>query len=115
MKKIITTTGKEIEIIRASRGGRFPILHIYTNSISVGDAWTIFNDREETKVLREVDDEFPEEIKVYEDYTELTSVQKALMEEVENAIMIRLEKPNVLLIKPELPPLTEIDKESNNN
>ena len=101
MKQIETATGKLVEIIRASRGGRFPILHIYTNSISVGEAWDLFNNKEETIVLREIDTEHPEEVKIYSDFTELTSVQKAMTEQEENAIMIRLEKPNVLLVKPE--------------
>lgn len=112
MRTIETSSGKKIEIIRIGQGGRFPILHIYTNSISAGEAWDVFNDPEETKHMIASDTEHPGEDKILDDYTELTSVQKAYAEAAENAIMIRLEKPNVLLVRPEEPKEPEVENSS---
>lgn len=75
MLTVKTATGREIECDAFIAATQYPVLNIHTHSIDGSDAWVIFNNPEETKVLRKMED--GEEVAVYRNYTVLQSIQRS--------------------------------------
>lgn len=75
MTVIITATGKEIECDAVIAATMYPVLHIHTHSITGAEAWEIFSNPEETKVLKKYED--GKGAGVYKGYTTLQSVQRS--------------------------------------
>lgn len=88
---IITNKDKKIECDLVVRGNQYAVLHIYTHSITPIEAYQIFGDPEETKVLKTI--EFDGSEKVYHGFTDIYSVQKARLITGDGEILIWLQQP----------------------
>lgn len=97
--KLITATGREIEIHRVIKGGLLDYLHIYINTLTPVEIYDIFNDNpEETKTLTVVEVHDGEEIEhVFRDYTELYGIQKPFLSSPEGTWMVWMQHPSEVI------------------
>lgn len=97
--KLITATGREIEISRIIKGGLMDYLHIYINTLTPPEIYDIFNDNpEETNILTAIEIKEEEQIShVYRDYTYLYSVQKPFLTSPEGTWMVWLQRPEEVI------------------
>lgn len=100
--------GRELTVLHVGRGLQYAILHIYTNELTPAEAFEIFDNRPEaTKELTYTEtvsttttgeDGKPttreeQRTTVFNRFTEMTAVNKSRYGGVENAIMIRMQRP----------------------
>ena len=86
---LTTALGVEIECDTVVEGAQYPYVHIHTSALTRIEADTIFEDPEQTRVLRAVFDDGSE--KTLRGYTVLYSVQ--LSPFVQGDLMIWLQRP----------------------
>jgi len=93
--KVITATGREIEVYRVIKGGIMDYLHIYINSLTPAEIYSIFDSNPaETSILNIVESRDGQSIlHTYRGYTELYAVQKPILSCPEGTRMVWLQKP----------------------
>lgn len=92
MQIVTTNTGRTIKCDLVVRGSQFAVLHIYTHTITPVEAYQIFGEPEETKVLRVSEEGFDD--RVYTGFTEVYSVQKGGLISGPGEILIWLQRPD---------------------
>lgn len=97
--KLITATGREVEVSRVIKGGLMDYLHIYVNAMTPPEIYSVFNDNaEETKTITVIEMREDEEVAhVYKDYTYLYSVQKPFLPSPEGTWMVWMQRPEEVI------------------
>lgn len=90
MLTVKTNTNKMISADLVLYSKQYNIIHIYTKYISPVEAYQIFGDENETKVLRVLEE--GKKTKVYRNFTDIYSVQKSSWYPDEHEILIWLQK-----------------------
>ena len=94
--KLITATGREINVYNVVKGGMIDYLHIYNTELSISQIYEIFSDPNETVALTIVYEVDGQEVrKTYRMYTELYSVQKPFLDCPPGTNMIWLQRPEI--------------------
>lgn len=98
--KLVMSTGREIDIFRIIKGGMLDYLHIYINSLTPADIYSIFNNNpEETNTMTVIQSLDGQEVThVYRDYTYLYSVQKPFLTSPEGTWMVWMQRPEEVII-----------------
>lgn len=92
-------SGKTIDVIRVVKGGMLDYLHIYINSLTPADIYSIFNNNpEETNTMTVIQSRDGQEVThVYRDYTYLYSVQKPFLTSPEGTWMVWMQRPEEVI------------------
>lgn len=107
MVLVRTAKGIDVEATMVVRGSQYPVLHIYTHTITPVQAYQIFGDPENTKELTVIEDVpasrvnqdgkteyYMEQVtRVFHDFTEVYSVQKSPLGQGTSDILIWLQRP----------------------
>lgn len=97
--KLILATGREIEASRVIKGGLMDYLHIYVNSLTPAEIYSIFNDNpKETEIMTAIEIRGKEEIThVFREYTELYCVQKPFLSSPKGTWMVWMQRPTEVI------------------
>ena len=114
MTTVRLKNGTEIEADSVIRGSQYPVLHIYTHSINMVQATEIFSDTEACREITVITETVQQHLettengdhmvsepvtteKVYHDFTQLYSVQRAtLLQTPEGTeILVWLQRPQI--------------------
>ena len=97
--KLITATGRELDVFRVIKGGLMDYLHIYINTLTPPELYEIFNDNsKETETLTVIEVRDEQEIThVYREYTDLYSVQKPFLLSPEGTWMVWMQRPTEVI------------------
>ena len=94
MITLITNSGRKIICEGVMKGRQFDVLHIYTHAITPIEAYSIFENPDEssTLIVEETTEEEPI-IRMYRGYTNVFSVSQATLYVQPGEIRIWLQKP----------------------
>lgn len=92
--KVITATGREIDAYRVIKGGIMDYLHIYINSLTPAEIYSIFDNPNETSTITIVETREDKSVShTYRGYTELFAVQKPILSSPDGTWMIWMQRP----------------------
>lgn len=93
--KLVTASGRELEVLRVVKGGLMDYLHIYINHLTIPEIYEIFNNRpDETNTITVIETRKDQQIShVYQGYTELYAINKPFLSSPEGTWMVWMQRP----------------------